>query len=115
MRRIERDAVDIASNDTPAALQALLVHVVAALAQRLMIDWVPEELVVAFVRRDVVDYFSRNDLTATLMIHAQRMLAQVTLTVTTPARPVPTLRGGLTVCHGGKQKARQCRAPRLVA
>jgi hypothetical protein len=64
--------------------------VMAPLAQRLMIYWVPEQLVVAFVWLDVVNNTSWNTLTKRKVHHTQRVIRQIPLTVLLPPASVAT-------------------------
>jgi hypothetical protein len=95
--RIERDAIEVAADYSTGHLKALLVTVVASLAQRLVVGWFPEELLVALVRLDVVNHRGCRYLAVLHAHHAKRMAAQVASTVLLPSRTVPALSGGSAV------------------
>jgi hypothetical protein len=56
MSWVDRQSIEIAAGNCAAFLQALLVPVVAWLAQGLAILWIPEQSHVATMRHDVIDY-----------------------------------------------------------
>lgn len=82
--RVGWNTVDAATSDHARLLEALLVGVVTALAQRLMILRVPEKLVVSLVRGNVINHAGRHCETLRLVHHAKRMLAQIALSVGLP-------------------------------
>lgn len=63
--------------------------VVTRLAERLVIIFFPEKMLVAAMRLDMIDDRCRDDLTHLHAGGAERMTAQVSLTVSLPAGAIP--------------------------
>lgn len=81
---INRLPVYSAADSTPGFLGALLVPVVASLAQRLPVRRLPEQPHVTAMRRDVIDYRGRY-CAANLRTHrTERTVAQVALSGALP-------------------------------
>lgn len=91
--RVNRYAIEAAADHSAGLLQALLVSVVAPLAQCLVVLWIPEQFMVALVRDDVIDHVGGYRLSLLLVHHAEGMLAEVTLSVLLPPPAVATLGG----------------------
>ena len=96
MMRIDWTAIEITAHDDAGFLQPLLIAVVAALAQRLMVCWVPKQRVInAAVSQarfaDVVDHGCRTKNTTAPTVHAQRMRAQIAVAVNLPFVAIPAL------------------------
>lgn len=66
------------------------------MAERLVVACIPEERLVATVGNDVIDVRGRDHSSVLLANPAERVLSQVTLSVTSPARVISTLRCGTT-------------------
>ena len=66
--------------------------IVVRRTQRLPVALIPEELVVAAVRDDVVDQRCGNDPIFLQAFHAERMASQVGCPRSLPTRPVAALR-----------------------
>lgn len=92
MAWVGRDAVGVAPDRTARLLQPLLVPVVTRLAQRLVIGRVPEQLVIPFVRNNVIDDRCRRQTSTLLALNTERVFAQVPFPIPLPARVVATLR-----------------------
>jgi hypothetical protein len=95
--RVGRNAADIAACHGAGLLQALLMAVVAMLAQCLVIALVPEFLLIATVRLDVIHHGGWSIPAALEALDAQRMLAEITVAVTLPPATIPALGCGWTL------------------
>ena len=75
MSGVDRLAVLGAAKDPARLLEALLVRVMAVLAQRLPVGAIPEQLHVAVMGMDMIDHCRLGDATMALAFSAQRMFA----------------------------------------
>lgn len=91
--RVNRYAIEATTDHGAGLLLALLVSVVALLAQRLVVLWIPEQFVVALMRDDVIDHLGRDGTALLLMHHAEGMLPKVALPILLPPPVVSTLGG----------------------
>lgn len=85
---VNGQAVCIAADDATGLLEALLVAVVARFAERLPVALVPEQLLFAMVRDDVVDHRGRLDHAPLHVELAQRIALQECFSLAPPPATV---------------------------
>lgn len=88
---VNRHAIEAAADHGAGLLQALLVSVVALLAQRLVVLRIPEQFVVALVRDDVIDHLGGYDAALLLVHDANRVFPKVSLTILLPPPSIAAL------------------------
>lgn len=92
MIAVERLAVQCAAGCQCSPLHALLVAIVAVLAQALPVVAVPEQMPVALVRDDVIDHGGRLHFSMLCAHDAHRVRSQVCSPGLLPSAAVPALR-----------------------
>lgn len=90
MVRVNRNSIETTAAHSSGFLQALLVTVVALLAQCLVVAWIPKQFVVALMRNDVIDYICHHCVPLCLVHHTQRVLLQEASAVLLPPVSVAT-------------------------
>ena len=87
---VQWHALNVGAGQVAGFLKALLGGVMAAFTQRLPIGLIPEEIVVASMRRFVIDHGRRLDLVLCQAKHAKRIALQEMQTRFSPASIVRT-------------------------
>ncbi len=72
--RIDWQAIEATPDDASRPFKALLVPIVAGLAQRLMVLRIPEQLVITLVRNNVIDDRCRYYMTELQVHRAERVI-----------------------------------------